>query len=346
MFMCDRPFNPALLELFKAQFQEIFFSIREVEAERIVRQHTRSRTVQTMLRSFGHDGRRFADGITLALGLGTNIGELDDNERMAIGRWLAQNLASRLYVYQTLIGDEEITSSFYREEKSRKRDSVELADLIRREVAILLLRSAVEESEFSVLAESLDLATVKKPLIQFAKDAARSRTPYPSGELREMEQSMRSVIELSWNGFDGVVIPAKLDPDENRTTVSRISAGLGFIMSELLTNVFRHQFSQMSDLNEKLPLALSFSFRHDGQAGYELEVRSKPAFKPSVKLSKSNPTGLASLVFIANALQVKIADEELQIGGRSGGRYPYPYYDDETGEQVSLITGISADALL
>lgn len=344
MFISDRPFDPALLELFKAQFQEIFFSIREVESGRIVRLLTKSRTVQTMLRSFGHDGRRYATGITSALGKTSNIGDLTTDERMAIGRWLAQNLASRLYVYQTLIGDEKITSSDYKDESNRVTNSVYLADLVRREVAVLLLRSAVEESEFQILAERLGLAHVKTHLVKFAMNALNKATPFPSDSLKELEESVRDIIKMSWDGFDRVRIPTDLNAEGNRTPVSRISVGLGFILSELLTNVFRHQFSQIDDLQAKLPVHLAFSLRQ-GDNGYDLDIRTKPSFKPATKLAKPNPTGLASLEFIASALQVCIPSESLQAG--SNRVYlPFPTFNNSTGELVSSVQNISPDALL
>lgn len=344
MFMSDRPFDPALLELFKAQFEEIFFSIREVEAGRIVRLEERSQAIQTMLRSFGHDGRRYATGITSALGNGSNIGNLAADERMAIGRWLAQNLASRLYVYQTLIGNVKITDSDYKDETSRANHIAQLSSLIRREVAVLLLRSAVEESEFQHLAESLKLAGVKEHLVGFAINALEEATPYPSRALEKLEHSIQQIIKISWHGFDNIGIPTDLNAEGNRTPVSRISVGLGFIISELLTNVFRHQLSQISKLDQKLPLSLVFSLRQQDK-GYDLEIRTKPAFKPSIRLSKPNPTGLASLAFIARALQVHIPSRKLQAGSNSV-HYPFPTFHEVTGEMVSSIEGISRYALI
>jgi hypothetical protein len=226
------------------------------------------------------------------------------------------------------------------------KSKVLLKSLIVHEVGVILLRCMVGESEYKELATKLQLHNIKQPLLKFATAAEASESMIDDLLLSELEESIRHVIDISWGErLDYIYVPYGLDTAEkNLPPTSRIFIGLSFIISELLINVFRHQFGQIGSLQDKLPVRFTILMpKRDGH--YDLEIRTSPSFKPKTTLGKASPTGLASLEFVANALNVEIPMMVVSAGGKEV-RLPFPKFDSSSGELVNEINNIPKDSLV
>ncbi len=340
MLMTDRACDPALLELMSALFDETFFSIREAEVARVVRENARSQATQAMLRSFGHDGRRHATAITQALQGDTNIGRLALNERTTIAGWFARSLASRLFVFQTLIGEYDATPEFFQEETDRRVGEISLRHLLRREVATVLLRCAVETAEFTKLAKLLHLDEYRSHLLTFAASAATWDAADEAAALAQLEADLSAALRITWSGFEGVGLPTDLDAYGNLTPVSRISVGLSFLISELLTNVFRHQWSEWGQPFDAPP-QIAFALSAD-ESAFRLSVTCWPAKDMVTSFRKA--VGLESLEFVVRALGTTITRRQLTVGGKVR-TLAFPIVQED-GSVRSVIGRIAKSALI
>ena len=188
---------------------------------------------------------------------------------MAIALPLAQNLETRLFAYQTLDRKQVDVEQTYVADIKNAKSKISLADLIRCEVFTILLRCAVEESEFKLLSDWLHLARKKQVLIDFAlamqlpstsitqENSLKSPRDFLRINFQELEAKIKDILQMELIGFDAITIPVDLK-GYGKNVKSLISIGLSFIISELVTNVFRYQFLPVININHLLPLIFKF----------------------------------------------------------------------------------------
>lgn len=247
MLMSDRPCNPALLELFMAQFEEVFFSIREVEVTRIERQHAAALTTQSMLGSLGHDGKRPAEIIRQVL-----LGEsgLSLEQRIAAAASISVGLISRLSGYTRLIDDgssqdEKHLTAWREGQVDSVSRSCSIRSIFESELALTLLRLAVDSSgKWPDLRRKLEMEGLVSSII----DA------YP--KLDSILAALKGKVQCNFNE-NKLETPEVLISSTAETTNPRVFHALHFLFAEILTNAFRHEFSHPALDANQLNITLS-----------------------------------------------------------------------------------------
>jgi hypothetical protein len=313
MFMSDRPIDPALLELFRAQFAEVFFSIREVEAERKVRQHAaaeaKAEATQSMLGSLGHDGKRPAEIIRQVL---TNESNLSPERRIHAAVSIAEGLISRLSGYTRLIDDGTAPNQKYltawREGLSASR-FCSVSSIFEFELALTLLRVAVDISgKWPDLRRKLEADGFIDQLI----DA------YPN--LDSILAVLAGKVSRHFEG-PSLKTPEVLSSSEAETTNPRVFHALHFLFAEILTNAFRHEFPHPNLNLNQLKITLTVVSRKPSDISLNHPINSIPpgavladfccAMRPSLPESHNDVItgsmhGLDSMANVANAIGASV----------------------------------------
>lgn len=345
MFMSDRPFHPALLEIFKAQFQEVFFSIREVEAERKVRLHaaaeTKAKTTQSMLSSFGHDGKRPAEIIRQVL---KSESSLSPEQRICAAASIAEGLITRLSGYTRLVDDGTSRSQKHLTAWKEGQDKnvskfCSINSIFKSELALTLLRLAVDTSgKWPDLRLKLGIEELASQLV----DA------YP--DLDKIFGVLRGKVFYSFEGPE-LKTPELLNSRLIGTTSPRVFHALHFIFAEILTNAFRHEFPDADGniLNIFLtatlvPVSSSSAIPHNAVLA-NFCCMLQPSYPENRKDQISGSThGLDSLANAARAIGASLAtrlvefyDPEL---GKKWQDKPRAFFLRENGSIVWNISNI------
>jgi hypothetical protein len=330
MILSDRPCDPALLELFTAQFEEVFFSIREVEAERSVRQHAsaeaKARTTQSMLGSLGHDGKRPAELIRQVVHSSTG---LTPEQRITTADSIAEGLVGRLSGYTRLIDDGSPPEQKHKaawKEGRRVSESCHIKEIWEFELALTLLRLAVDNSgKWSVIRRNLGMTNIIGQVV----DA------YPN--LRKILTVLDGKISCDFEG-PNLVTPKKLSSNltgKGGTTDPRVFHALHFLFAEFITNAFRHEYPEANARQLNLTLVGEVSVNGENHVESPLtpvlanfSCIMQPAHPENHEdMITSSTHGLDSLANVARSI------------GASVGTRSVTFYNAETDERRQITPG-------
>jgi hypothetical protein len=242
-----------VLDLFHglSRSEDTFLRARKARAEeRLVQQ-------QQSLKSFGHDGKRPA--ITILRGLDQPWPEAD---RLALVRFVAASLWQRLGSYSALVGaDDNRTIARQRliADANDVRTSTLLSSIWRSEVISQLVRCLVDDGGWKTIRQGLwgdvdpvalwnRLRPAFEPILELNKYLRSSHETRTAAQVQAVDACTAALrdfnVRIDYIGPD-IAIPEALLGSNGGPVEARLPVALGFILSEFLTNTFKHQYNEI-----------------------------------------------------------------------------------------------------
>lgn len=301
-------------------------------------------TIVSLIPSFGHDAKRPARVIRMVLKSGLN-----QDVKQQAAEILAAELEERLTGHATLLRKPESIAEAKRSEFSlppldsaAKIDWVRLEDIWQTALCAVLLGVCIPiDSGGEGLAIHLRGRSLEELVNEYIKPERHQR-------FERMAKYLSHFSSVVSERCHGIWLPERIVYTAASPHVVQKSAcqALRFILTEILTNVFRYEFKDFTSINDRtaekyelrVELSAETEARGDAIGGKvpslaSIQICAWPGAQPSTRvISRCN--GLRSLKLVSGAVGAQLQTQNLQVTSpdllnqmKSEEVLPYPRWD-------------------
>jgi hypothetical protein len=339
MLFSELPFPPAVLTHIGDTMFDACRRLSQVEADALLEAQTATSVTETMITSFGHDGKRPASIIELLL-------NSPEPSAHRLAHYLAHSLVARLESYSRFDVRERRTEDIQNvlvSEANITRHWISLQKLWQQEALSQVIRIFTDGSVWADLRQTLFPQVLSWETVEHLFEPVLKSTASGKSEERMSggadDPETQVVLNLGllnppihiWYDGPALDVPTVLDGREGSPTRPLLATVLRFAFAELMTNAGKHVFGYASNKMkiEGICYSLVVSLRRDG---YYLEASFSPSpdWEPNTELLGMNrtTTGLTSLKLALRSIGTH-AQEKSITSCENGNIYqhgtlPYP----------------------